>query len=147
MNKKKHSVALYKEEFCCAQAVFSTYARHWGMDPEIFLKIGEAFGAGIGGMASICGAVTGAIMAIGLKYGRTRPEDEEKKQKTRTLVKEFVKQFEKRNDSIECKQLLGVDISIPGGRELAEEKGLIDTLCPKLVEDAVDILDGLLNEK
>lgn len=147
MNKKQHSVTLFKEGFCCSQAVFSTYARQWGMEPEIFLKIGDAFGAGIGGLASICGAVTGAIMAIGLKYGRTRPEDEEAKQKTRSLVKTFVKQFEERNGSIECKRLLGVDISIPQGMELAEKKGFFETLCPKLIEDAVDILDGLLSEK
>ncbi|MCX6583088.1 MAG: C-GCAxxG-C-C family protein [Candidatus Aminicenantes bacterium] len=144
MNNKERSVALFKEGFCCSQAVFATYAEQWGLDRELFLKITDAFGGGIGGMASICGAVIAAIMAIGLKYGRTRPDDDEAKQKTRTLVKEFVKQFKDRNGSIECKQLLGVDISIPEGLALANKKGVFDSKCPKLIEDAVDILDGIL---
>lgn len=147
MNKKQQSVALFKEGFCCSQAILSTYAKQWGMEPEIFLKIGDAFGAGIGAMAGICGVVTGAIMVIGLKYGRTHPEDEDAKQKTRTLIKKFVKQFEERNNSIQCKQLLGVDISIPETMEMAEEEGLFDTFCPKLIETGVDILEELLNEK
>ncbi len=147
MKKKERSKTLFEEGFCCSQAVFSTYAEHWGFDREVFLKISDAFGAGIGGMAATCGAVTGAIMTIGLKHGRTHPDDDEAKQKTRTLVKEFVKRFTERNGSIECKQLLGVDISIPEAMELAEKKGLFDTLCPKLIESAVDILEELLPEE
>lgn len=147
MTKKERSKRLFEEGFCCSQAVFSTYAEHWGLDPEVFLKISDAFGAGIGGMAATCGAVTGAIMTIGLKYGRTCPDDDDAKQKTRALVKEFVKQFTQRNGHIECKHLLGIDISIPEGMDLAEEKGLFDTQCPKLIEDAVDILEGLIPEK
>jgi len=147
MNNKERSVALFKEGFCCSQAVFATYAEQWGLDRELFLKITDAFGGGIGGMAGICGAVIAPIMAIGLKYGRTRPDDDEAKQKTHTLVKEFVKQFKDRNGSIECKQLLGVDISIPEGLSLAKEKGVFDSKCPKLIEDAVEILDGILSKQ
>jgi len=147
MTKKERSQILFKEGFCCSQAVFSTYAEHWGFDREVFLKVSDAFGAGIGGMATTCGAVTGAIMTIGLKHGRTQPDDDEAKQKTRGLVKEFVKQFEARNGSIECRQLLEVDISIPEGMALAEEKGLFDTRCPKLIDDAMDILEGLIPGK
>lgn len=144
MNIKERSVALFNEGYCCSQAVFIPYAEQWGLDREPFLKITDAFGGGIGGMASICGAVSGAIMVIGLKYGRTRPDDNEAKQKTRTLVKEFVKQFKYRNGSFECKKLLGADISTAKGMALANAKGLFDSKCPKLVEDAVDILDGIL---
>lgn len=147
MNNKERSVALFKEGFCCSQAVFAPYAEQWGLDREPFLKITDAFGGGIGGMASLCGAVSGAIMVIGLKYGRTRADDNEAKQKTRTLVKEFVKHYKNRYGSIECKELLGVDISTAEGQTLAKEKGLFDSKCPKLVEDAVDILDGILAEK
>jgi C_GCAxxG_C_C family probable redox protein len=147
MNNKERSVELFKEGFCCSQAVFATYAEQWGLDRELFLKITDAFGGGIGGMAGICGAVIAAIMAIGLKYGRTRPDDDEAKQKTRTLVKEFVKQFKDRNGSIECKQLLGVDISIPEGMALANKNGVFDSKCPKLVADAVEILDGILADR
>jgi C_GCAxxG_C_C family probable redox protein len=144
MDNKERSLTLFREGFCCSQAVFTTYAEQWGLDRELFLKITDAFGGGIGGMANICGAVIAPIMAIGLKYGRTRPDDLEAKQKTRAKVKEFVAQFIERNGSIECKRLLGVDISIPEGFSLAKEKGFFDSKCPKYIEDAVDILDGIL---
>lgn len=147
MTEKDYAIKCFKEGYCCSQAVFSAYARHWGFEGDAFLKIPDAFGAGIGGTADVCGAVTGAVMVIGLKYGRTQPDDTEAKQKTRTLVKEFINRFKIRNKSIDCRELLGFDISTPEGMESANEKKLFDTVCPKLIEDAMDILEQLLPEK
>lgn len=146
MNKKERAINCFKEGFSCSQAVFSTHAVEGGLNRETVLKISDAFGTGMA-LGSICGAVTGAMMVIGLKYGRTKPDDEEAKLKTRSLIREFVKEFETRNDSIECKKLLGYDITIPEEMAIAEEKGLFDTFCPKLIENAMDILEKLLNLK
>ena len=147
MTLKEQALKSFEDGYCCSQAVFSTYARHWGFEDDAFLKIPDAFGGGIGGTAGICGVVTGAVLTIGLKYGRTQPDDAEAKQKTRTLVKEFINQFKAKNNSIECKQLLGIDISTPEGMKSVDEKGLFQTICPKLIDNAMDILSQLIPEK
>ncbi|HLP60735.1 MAG TPA: C-GCAxxG-C-C family protein [Candidatus Deferrimicrobium sp.] len=145
MTNKEHAVALFEEGFCCSQAVITPYVEQWGLDRDIFLKLTDAFGGGIGGMAGICGAVSAAIMVIGLKNGRTAAADLNAKQKTRGLVKEFVKQYQDRNGFIECKHLLGVDISTAEGQAQAKEKGFFNSKCPRLIEDAVEILDGIMD--
>ena len=98
----------------------------------------------MGRMAETCGAVTGAFMVIGLKYGKTRVEDEQTKEKAYSLVKEFVDKFKSRNGSIICRELIGCDISTPKGMALAKEKKLIATLCPKFVQDAAEIIEQIL---
>lgn len=144
MTNKEYALSLFKDGFCCSQSVITPYVEQWGLDRENFLKLTDAFGGGISGMANICGAVSGAIMAIGLKYGRTQSNDTEAKQKTRSLVNEFVKRYKDRYGFIECKHLLGADISTPEGRSLAKEKDLFDAKCPQLIEDAIDILNDIL---
>lgn len=146
MNKKDNpasaAAACFKEGFCCSQAVFSVYAEQWGLDRDAAMKISDAFGGGMA-IGHTCGAVSGAVMAIGLKYGRTKADDDAAKQKTRALIREFVEKFTGQHGSIICKQLLGYDITIPEEAAAAEEKELFSTLCPKLIEDAVNIINPM----
>lgn len=146
MSSIEQAVASFKEGALCSQAVFSTYAPELGLDRETAMKISTPFGGGMARMGEICGAVTGAFMAIGLKYGNAsnwRAEDKAK-ENTYLLTVKFVDEFKSRNGSILCKDLLGCNLSTPGGRKLAEEKDLFNTLCPKLVRDAAEIIEGVL---
>ena len=95
-------------------------------------------------MGKTCGTVTGAFMVIGLKYGKYKPEDDRALEETYELVRAFVDRFISRNGSIECKELLGVDISAPEGHEIATEEKLFHTVCPKFVQDAAEILEQIL---
>jgi C_GCAxxG_C_C family probable redox protein len=83
-------------------------------------------------------------MAIGLAYGRTRPDDDEAKEKTYNLSQEFLRKFRERNKSITCIDLLGVDISAPDGIQKIEELGLEVKVCQKAVRDAAEILEEIL---
>ena len=144
-SKVEEAAAYFEQGFSCSQAVFTTYASPLGLKPEIALPIADAFGAGMGGMAETCGAVTGAFMVIGLKYGRVHAGDSAAKVKTRRLVKEFVRQFKNRHGSITCKTLLDVDISTDEGMKAANEKGLFKTHCPQFVRDAAEILENVMD--
>jgi C_GCAxxG_C_C family probable redox protein len=143
MSRVKCAVSYFEEGYSCAQAVFSTYGPQLGLDRELALKVAGGFGGGMGRMGQTCGAVTGAFMAIGLEYASTRAEDDQAKEKAYSLVKEFAEEFTSRNGSIVCSELLGYDISIPEQRELAREKGLFTSLCPKLVRDAAEIIEQM----
>jgi len=142
--KAEEAVAYFEKGFVCSQAVFATYAESLGLKPEIALPIADAFGAGMGGMAETCGAVTGAFMVIGLKYGRVQAENSEAKEKTRRIIKEFVRQFKKNHGSITCKTLLDIDISTDEGMKAANDRGLFETHCPKFVREAAEILENLI---
>jgi C_GCAxxG_C_C family probable redox protein len=110
------------------------------------LKIAQGFGGGMGRMAQTCGAVTGAYMVLGLKYGNAETHDKETKEKVYELIREFSRRFENRNSSIVCRELLGCDISKPEGVMAAKENGLFTSICPKMVREAVEILDEMINE-
>jgi len=144
MNRVERVVSCFKEGFSCSQAMLSTYGPQLGLNHELALKVSGAFGGGMARIGETCGAVTGAFMVIGLKYGKTKVEDEQTKEKTYSLVREFVDRFKFRNGSIVCRELLGCDISTPEGRDLAKEKNLFATLCPKFVQDAAEIIEQIL---
>ncbi len=145
MNRVAGAVSCFDEGFSCAQAVASTYGPEFGLSREMALKVSGAFGGGMAGMGETCGAVTGALMVIGLRHGRTNAEDTETKEKAYNLVKEFVEHFKSRNESIVCRELLGCDIGTPEGKALAEERDLHATRCTKLVRDAAEIMEQLLD--
>jgi len=144
MSKIELATRTFREGFSCSQAVLSALAPDLGLDREAALRVAGAFGGGMARTAQTCGAVTGALMAIGLKYGQTDTDDKQAKDKTYALAREFMKQLKARHGSTVCKELLGYDLSTPEGMQLAREKGLFTSLCPKLVADAVEILEQIL---
>jgi len=144
MNEVEDAVSCFKDGFMCSQAVLTAYAGQFGMDRKTALKVSAAFGGGIGRMGEICGAVTGAFMVIGLKYGRIVVQDTKSHEKTNRLVREFVDKFKFVNGSIVCRELLGCDLSTPDGLKTFVDKKLRDTLCTRFVRDAAEIVQQLL---
>jgi C_GCAxxG_C_C family probable redox protein len=124
--------------------VLSSFGEAFGLEQGLAFKVAGAFGGGMARMGETCGAVTGALMAIGLKYGMTQAKDEGARDKTYKLAQEFAARFKARHNSMVCRELLGYDLSKPEERKAAYEKGLFTTLCPKFVRDAVEIVEQLL---
>jgi C_GCAxxG_C_C family probable redox protein len=144
MSKVELAVATFGEGFSCSQAVLSALAPDLGLDRETALRVAGAFGAGIARTGQTCGSVSGALMVLGLEHSQTQAEDKQAKEEMYALAREFIKRFEARNDSILCRELLGNDIGSPEEMQLIKEKGLFTSLCPKLVRDAVEIVEQLL---
>ena len=140
-SKAGEAVACFKGGFNCAQAVFSTYCGEFGVDMESALRISCGFGGGMGRLQETCGAVSGAYMLIGLKYGQTAENDKAAKEKTYALVREFAGRFEERNGTTNCRGILGVDL-INGDKQVASER--VKALCPKMVRDAAEIVGEML---
>lgn len=91
-----------------------------------------------------CGAVTGALMVIGLHYAKTRKDDDDSRERAYALAQEFMDAFRERNQSLLCRDILGVDVSTPEGMRSVRERDLFRTVCPKFVRDAAEILEALL---
>lgn len=123
--------------------MLSAYAPELGLAEETALKIAAGFGGGMGRMAETCGAVSGALMVLGLKYGATS-HDPEAKERVYQQVRELAQRFTVRNGSLVCRDLLGNDISTPEGLQRARDEGLFTSVCPKFVQDAAEILEEML---
>lgn len=95
-------------------------------------------------MGETCGVVTGSMMALGLKHGKTKPTDDDAKEKTYNLVLEFVDKFKIRHNSIICRELLNCDMSTPEGLQEFKDRHLIETHCARFVKDAAEILEEIL---
>ena len=145
MNKAGCTVDRFRTGFNCSQAVVVSYSEEFGVDIEVAAKMATGFGGGMR-MGETCGAVTGAFMVLGLKCGNATAEDKEAKSATYKLVKDFTKRFKERNGSVLCKELLGFNLSTPAGMEGAQEKGVFSSTCPKMVQEAVEILEEMLRE-
>jgi C_GCAxxG_C_C family probable redox protein len=146
MNRIETAVSRFNDGFSCSQAILSTFSEQFGLDRDTALKLAAGFGGGMGRMAGSCGAVTGAFMVLGLKYSAVSPDDRQTKELTYQKVRDFAARFKERNDSVECRELLGHDISTTEGLQFVKEKELISTLCPKFVRDAAEILEEMLRD-
>lgn len=127
----------------CAPAVFAEMAPQIGMDRGTAIKVASGFGGGMW-RGDTCGCVTGAIMAIGLRYGTAVEGDKQTKAAMLAKKAEFEKKFIEMYGSCICREILGYDLSTPEGMAKIQEEKLLTTLCPKIVCDTCEILEGIL---
>jgi C_GCAxxG_C_C family probable redox protein len=147
MTKSEQAVSKFLDGFLCSQAILSTYGPDNGLDSDLALKLATGLGGGMGRLGQTCGAVTGAILVVGLKKGAVIAEDIASREATYNVVKKFLNRFEKQNGSTICRDLLSCDISKPEEYQRAKEQNLFQTLCPRYVESAVMILENVLEIK
>jgi C_GCAxxG_C_C family probable redox protein len=139
------TVSCFKNGLNCTQAVLTVYGPQFGMDREIALKVGGAFGSGMG-MGETCGAVTGALMVIGLKHTKVNGVRFISKEATYDLAGEFITRFKERNRSVVCRELLECDVSTREGLREAQKEKHFKKRCPKYVRDAAEILEEILKK-
>jgi len=131
----------FDQGFSCSQSVFSAFAPQFGIAEDLALKIASPFGGGVARQGEVCGAVTGALMAIALKHGTITPE---KKDDIYKVSQEFIHRFEAKHGSIICRKLVGYNIRIPEEFQKAREEKIFEKNCPGLVEDAAEIVKSLI---
>jgi C_GCAxxG_C_C family probable redox protein len=127
----------------CCQTILLIYNNEFGLSNELALKLGTGFGGGFARQGETCGAVTGAIMVIGLIHGRSQEEDDSSSEKTYEIVQKFLKKFKEQNKSLECRELLDCAIITPEEREYAKNKGILKR-CPEFVRSAAEILEEII---
>lgn len=140
MSRKKKAETYFDSGYSCSQAVLANFGEEYGLGTDMAVKVAGAFGGGMSQLGQVCGAVTGALMVIGLKHGTTGEE----KQNTYDIAREFVRLFTERHGSISCPELIGYDLGIAEERSAAKEKGVFSTHCSRYVRDAVEILEEIL---
>lgn len=134
----------FREGYNCSQSVLLAFADEFALPPDLALRLAAPFGGGIGRTGDTCGAVTGALMVLGLRHGSTVASDQEAKDRQYQLARDLLAQFKRRHGSTLCRELLGCEIMTPEGRQRAHDRGLFDEICPRLVADAAELVSGFV---
>jgi C_GCAxxG_C_C family probable redox protein len=137
----KIAIKRFNGPYSCSQAVFSAFAPRYGLSDELALKIAAPLGGGMARQGHVCGAVSGALMVLGLARGSTDPLD---KEAIYQLGKEFIERFEALHATVLCRELIGYDFSVPEEARAAREARISSQVCPAFVHTAAEILVDLL---
>jgi C_GCAxxG_C_C family probable redox protein len=140
----EQAVAFYNQGYTCAQSILASFAPRYDLQQKLAFKMGEPFGAGISFTGGMCGAVTGAIMVLGMQYGSALGNNDPDRFYTYQRARELIQRFKERHSSVQCPDLLGYNLSDPQQLQSVLEKGLFAQLCPVLVGDAAQILAEML---
>lgn len=146
MSKKAIAATNFGSSLNCCQSVVGAYAEDCGLDRHMALKIGACFGGGMK-KGEVCGAVSGALMVLGLKKGYFLEDDTHGKERAALFTQLFIDRYENQQGAITCKEILGHDVSIPSEKAQAQMKGLFEEICPKAIDTAIDILEDILHEE
>jgi len=137
MTKTEKALSLFSEGYSCAQSVLMAFSAPLGLDEAQAEKVSCAFGGGISHLGLTCGAVTGALMVIGLRHGG----GPETKAPTYVVANDFISRFSVVHGSINCTELTGYDLSDPDQLAEARSRGVFTERCRRYVEAAVTILE------
>jgi len=132
--------------FHCSEAVLIAMAEYIGVTSELIPKIATGFGGGIASSGSVCGALVGGVMAIGIKYGRSEVTQIKADQKTKNLVRRFIRQFEKVAGSTLCYDITQCDFNTLEGKRKFVDSGRrkqCQTLAAKTVSILINLTRGL----
>lgn len=144
INEVEAAQKMFEEGHACSQAVLAAFAHRYNLPRELALKLSCSFGGGMGQQGMTCGAVTGALMVLGLDAGRVHQDDTAAREKTDALVQDFFARFTEKYKVFNCNELTGVDISCAEGRAQGKDDGSFDRVCPGVVSFAAELVAELL---
>ncbi len=137
--------ALFLEGYACSQAVAMAFASRLGVPDDVAAGAASAFGAGMARNGWTCGALTGAMIAIGLHAGNRTAAAAPKKDDAYLRVNALLARFTEEHGATDCRVLTGCNMSDPAERQAASDAGVFRTACPKFVRTAAAFVAGTLD--
>jgi C_GCAxxG_C_C family probable redox protein len=144
MDHVSKGVSFFNEGGNCSQAVLYAFAEELGLDETMAIKLASGFGGGIGCSGGVCGALTGAVLAMGLMTGNADVTDKTAKAETYRKTRLLCEEFKLRAGSMECRELLGFDMGRPEGQLAAKNPGAFHD-CPGYVKIAIELVQEMSN--
>jgi C_GCAxxG_C_C family probable redox protein len=131
---------LHRQGFNCAQSVFAAFAETGELQERLALQIAAPLGGGVARQGEMCGAVLGALLAIGLRRRSDLPEEKEAAYR---LAQELIRQFVEQHGSYLCRSLIGFDLRTAEGITQARQSGIFQRQCPLYVRHAAELVQTL----
>lgn len=148
MNRKEaieRAVSYADEGFLCVEAVFKTLADLKGVESEYIPAVASGMAAGVARTSQICGAVTGAILGLGLWFGRRKPVAGERKPYWYSRL--FIDRWMRTHISSNCTVLIGVDLDKPEEYKMFVDESMWENKCKQYIRDAVGLAYDILVEE
>ena len=143
MNRSVQAKEHFLSGYNCAQSVLLSFADDLKFSKELAQKMAAGFGGGMGKQQETCGAVTGAIMVLGLLKGEEVNNNDELKASSYGAVKDLIRDFVAEYKTTKCRDLIGCDLNTPEGSAKFEEEKIMENICADCVEKAVQIVEDL----
>ena len=142
--KSEIAVAKFMEGFNCAQSVAYSFCNDLHFDENTALMMACGFGGGMGRKGEVCGAVSGGILVIGIKYGRGEKDNPSAADLTYAHTRKLMEQFAEKHGSCRCRELLdGCDLTTEEGQKRFKENDMKNRICKPCVQSAVEILEAI----
>lgn len=141
----QRSEALFQQGFCCAESVLQAVAESRGIKSDLIPRIATGLCGGMAATGSICGAVSGGVLAINAVAGRSsvgQPLEPHFR-----LVRTFLRQFETRFGTSNCERLIGCRLDTPEGRQFFKDNKLRETKCLMFTREAAEMASGVLEQE
>ncbi len=146
MTHKEKALELFRQRYHCSQSVIAAFAEDCGLTEKQALKLGACFGSGMR-KGEVCGACTGALMVLGSLYGQYDIADTASRETAYSVTDRMLEDFASVSGSYRCNDLLGCDVSTAEGMDYAREHELFAEFCPRMIANAVDILEQIIREQ
>ena len=143
MNRSEQAKELFLSGNNCAQSVLISFAEDLKFSKELALKMAAGFGGGMGKQQETCGAVTGAIMVLGLLKGEDVNNNDELKASAYGAVKDLTRDFVAEYKTTNCRELIGCDLNTPEGSAKFKDDKIMENVCADCVKKAVQIVEDL----
>jgi C_GCAxxG_C_C family probable redox protein len=127
--------SIHTRGYNCAETALWALAKYWQLHCSTSYVTG--LGGGVARSGETCGALTGAIVALGLKVGRTEPEDEEKKGLCYRFGQEIVRRFRDEIGTTQCREIIGFTLGADGGAQRYATGGFKKDKCRAAIEVAI----------
>lgn len=142
MTKVYEAVNNFEKGYNCSQAVFLAYANRYGINEELALRMASSFGGGMGRLREVCGAVTAMFAIAGLERGYTDFDNDDLKAKHYEFIQFLAQKFREKNNSIICRELLGLDGDIISSAPTKRTKEFYETRpCGDFIKIASEIIE------
>ncbi len=122
-----------------------SFKDYLGEQGSFLPRAAAGFGGGIGRRGSLCGALTGSVMVLGMKFGRTEPHDQDRKEKVYELGYRFWDRFEKEFGSCYCYNLIECHLDNAEERQKWSASGGVEK-CRSIVERTAKLLLDFIEE-
>ncbi|MBN2436457.1 MAG: C_GCAxxG_C_C family protein [Spirochaetes bacterium] len=132
----------YDQGYSCSQSIVLAFSDLFDLDHKHATLISSGFGGGMGRLRRTCGALTGAYMILGLKFGNHSPDDNDSKLDGYRAVRKLTEQFEAIHSTSVCKELLANHSQNQNDPAKRHHKHI----CRKAIEDTARILESLITE-
>jgi C_GCAxxG_C_C family probable redox protein len=130
----------FAEGYNCAQAVLAACGPGLGLPRAQCLALAAGLGGGVCRAGELCGAVAGAVLAMGLRHGVATIDHPEAKGEVYVRIRPLLDAFAAEHGALTCRDLLGFALDTPDGQQLAAARDIHHAVCPAFVRTAARLV-------